>query len=163
MGFCSELLKGIVVETRTQAGPTECFLYSDKYYRDEDPRNDNVTVVCTPSDVLICLSTIPILGIAAGVTRMALAVIHSLGHLFAALVTFDKGHCVHAAKGGCEFLRGLIEATPIVGRQFARNYVAHGDWWMIKIYNPDYPDTLDRHMGNWVRLRQTRPNAYVVA
>lgn len=163
MVSCSDLLQGIVVETKTQAGLTGAFLYSDRYYRSEDPRNDHVTVVLAPGDILNCLSKIPLIGIAAGLTRMALAVIHSLGHLFAALITFDKGHCVHAAKGGCEFLRGFIEAIPGLGRNFATYYVENGEWWIMKIYNPDMPDTLDRHAGYWVHLKQSRPNAYVIA
>jgi hypothetical protein len=94
---------------------------------------------------------------------MALAVIHSIGHLFAAILTLDKGHCYHAGKGGCEFLRGAIEATPFLGRRFANTYYENGLWWMLKIYNPNRPDSLDRHTGKWSHLKEVRPGGYIVA
>jgi len=60
-------------------------------------------------------------------------------------------------------LRGFIESLPIAGRLFAKNYYHSGDWWMIKLYNPDHPDTLDRFANLWQDLRQNRPTAYVTA
>ncbi len=107
---------------------------------------------------LVCL---PFIGIVAGITRVALGIIHTTGHLFAALVTLKKGHLAHAAKGACETLRGIIESIPIVGRIFSHtNFIfdpikVHSgisfehSWWMIKIYNPQKPDGLDEIMGYW--------------
>ena len=103
------------------------------------------------------------IGIAAGITRMVLSVIHIIGHLLMACITWDKGHCYHAAKGGCEFLRGLIESIPFAGRAFARIYFNHGIWWMIKIYNPDEPDSLDTQTNEWAELKQNRPTGYIIA
>ena len=167
MVYFSDLLRGIVVETKAGPGFTGSFLYSDTYHEECDPTKQNEqpfeTVRFGSGNTLNDLSRIPIIGIAAGVARMALAVFHVLSHLFCALITFDKGYCYHAAKGGCEFLRGFIEAIPVVGRVFANHYVPNGEWWIIKIYNPDHPDTLDRYTGNWAHLKQVRPTAYVVA
>lgn len=165
MVYCSDLLKGIVIETKAGPGFTGSFLYSDKYHGECDPNKEQVfeAVRVGTGNVLNDLSRIPIIGIAAGVSRMALAVFHILSHLFCALITFDKGYCFHAAKGCCEFLKGFIEAIPVAGRLFANHYVANGEWWIIKIYNPDHPDTLDRCAGNWTHLKQVRPTAYVMA
>ncbi len=157
MPSIGDLLQGIVVETKTKSF-SGAFLYSDKIHYDE---HNIVTIEHQPW--LNELAKIPVIGIAAGVTRMALALIHTVGHLLAAVVTFDKGHLIHAAKGGCEFLRGFIEAIPIAGRYFANNYYRDGEWWIIKIYNPDAPDSLDRYAGNWQHFKQERPSGYSVA
>jgi len=157
MSSVSDLLKGIVVESRTQSWTGPLF-YGDKTYLGE---HEFVTMHL--QHPLNELSTWYVVGIAAGVTRMGLAAIHMVGHSFAALVTFDKGHCYHIAKGACEFLRGFIEAVPVAGRIFARSYYEDGFWWIIKIYNPDAPDSLDRHNGCWNRFRQMRPTGYVTA
>ncbi|NGX60531.1 MAG: hypothetical protein KR126chlam3_01707 [Chlamydiae bacterium] len=153
MPSIGDLCKGIVVETRTQSwtGP---YFYSDKEHTGIDYYN---------GPLLNELSRVFIIGIAAGITRMALAVIHCVGHLFMAVVTLSKGHSFHVAKGGCEFLRGLIEAIPFAGRKFANLYFEHGEWWIIKIYNPDDPDSLDRYADHWKGLRKNRPTAYVQA
>jgi hypothetical protein len=150
-----DLARGIVVETNTRSWTGPLF-YSDKAYSEEPsfyftqhPLNEG--------------AKIPVIGIAAGITRMALATIHTLGHLFVAVVKLDKGHLYHAAKGGCEFLRGFIEAIPFAGRSFARYYYEHGYWWIIKIYNPDFPDSLDRHENLWSGLKKGRPTGYVMA
>lgn len=166
MPSVSDVLRGVVVESRTKSWTGDLF-YSDKSFPRERVRNED----CDPHEVativihlpgLNDLSRVPVIGIAAGVTRMALAVIHTLGHTFAALVTFDKGHCYHAAKGACEFLRGSIEAIPFAGRAFSESY-KDGLWWILKIYNPDAPDSLDLHAGRWSYFKQSRPSAYVMA
>jgi hypothetical protein len=104
------------------------------------------------------LVKIPFVGIVAGVARVALGLIHTVGHLLAALLTCKKGHLFHASKGTCEILRGIIEAIPIIGRIFANAYDSTAmydfgeggrSWWMIKIYNPEKPDGLDQWMDNW--------------
>ena len=108
----------------------------------------------------------PVVGILAGIARMALAIIHTVGHLFAAAATLEKGHLYHALKGCCEFVRGMIEAIPIVGRVFSYYYsspkVSQADsqenirsWWIIKMYHPKHPDPLDMVMQGWGLLRNS--------
>ena len=147
----SALLHGIVVET-TVPSPTGNILYSD--YATVNGQKDSLLNKC---------AKIPFVGIVAGIARMALGILHTLGHLFAALVTLNKGHLYHAAKGACEILRGGIEALPIIGRIFANTYNSQGtpweedgvrSWWMIKIYNPEKPDGLDKWMRNWACFPQ---------
>jgi hypothetical protein len=159
MTSVSDLLRGVVVESTTKSWTGPLF-YSDKTIPEPD---NNVTIRYTGQHPLNELARIPVIGIAAGVTRMALSVIHTIGHLFAALVTCNKGHLFHGAKGACEFLRGFIEAIPIAGRVFANSYYTEGYWWILKIYNPDAPDSLDRDQGGWLDFRQARPTAYVTA
>lgn len=149
----AELLNGIVIETKTTTW-TGGFFYSD-----QPPR---CTISRNPPPMLNKLATIQIIGIAAGIARVACAILHILGHLLAFLVTLDEGHLYHAAKGGCEFLRGCLEAIPFVGRNFANWYYVNGNWWIIKIYNPEIPDRLDKQVNFWADLKQSRPNAYVV-
>lgn len=141
------LLHGMVLETRTES-ITGKYLYSDF-----------ASGKASKDTTLNLLTKIPFVGIAAGVARVALGIIHTVGHLLAATFTFKKGHLFHAAKGGAEILRGAIEALPIIGRLFANQYNSapvvdmYGDggrsWWMIKIYNPDKPDGLDIWMDLW--------------
>lgn len=142
---------GYVMETRTKT-LTGRLIYSDRVI---DPFYMNST---PPTTCLNGWAWIPVLGIAAGIVRTAIATIHIIGHLFAALFTFDKGHLFHAAKGGCEFLRGLIEATPFIGREFA---MSNRQYWIIKIYNPDSPDGLDKYWNNWTEFKQNRPTGYI--
>lgn len=146
--FTAGLLHGMVWETKVES-LTAKYLYSDF-----------ATGLGEKDSTLNNLVKIPILGIAFGVARVALGAIHTLGHLFAALLTLKKGHLFHASKGAAEMLRGLIEAIPIFGRIFANSYNAtpaydyyhegSRSWWMIKIYNPDKPDGLDEWMSNWI-------------
>jgi hypothetical protein len=159
MPTISDLFQGVVVETKAKSlmGP---LFYSDKSYEESFDCYGN-TFISQPW--LNDLAKYPVIGIAAGVMRMALAIIHSIGHLLAALITFDKGHCFHAAKGGCEFLRGLIEAIPLVGRAFANFYSRYGNWWILKIYNPNAPDSLDHHLNLWDSIKHNRPSGYVTA
>ena len=141
------LFHGMVLETTAESwtGP---YLYSD--FATGNGEKDTA---------LNTLVKIPFIGILGGIMRMALGIIHTLGHLFAFVFTQDKGHLFHAAKGLCEMLRGGIEAIPVIGRIFANFYSSrpiydplnHGarSWWMIKIYNPQQPDGLDQWMNNW--------------
>lgn len=140
--FTIGLLHGMVWETNVESF-TGKYLYSDfaigKAKKDTALNN---------------LVQIPLIGIAAGITRVALGLIHTVGHLLGALFTFKKGHLFHASKGACEILRGIIETIPVIGRLFANQYNSSEDgnarsWWMIKIYNPKKPDGLDKWMDNW--------------
>lgn len=147
---CSKLLVGIVVET-TVNSYTGNVLYSDY-----------ATGLGEKNSFLNKCAKVPIIGIVAGVLRIVLGIIHTLGHLFAALFTQKRGHLYHAAKGLCEILRGSIEALPIMGRVFAnlynsspalysQNWEEGGrSWWMIKMYNPEKPDGLDKWMNLWM-------------
>lgn len=152
-----DILQGVVVETRTTS------LTGPLFYSDRKHEYYEYNTFSYPQSFLNSLSTIPVIGMLAGITRMVLAVIHTVGHLFAALITINKGHCYHALKGGCEFLRGFIEAIPLLGRKFAQDYCRSGQWWIIKIYNPDAPDSLDEYANFWNNLKQNRPSGYVVA
>ncbi len=108
------------------------------------------------------LARIPLLGLVAGIVRIALGVIHILGHLLAAPFAREQGNLGHAAKGGCEILRGVIESIPIIGRIFANTYSpdphtaksrlgisCSGNYFIMKIYNASRPDTLDQYSNNW--------------
>lgn len=110
------------------------------------------------------LSRIPLVGIIASIGRVVLAVLHIIGHAFLALVTQNKGHLYHAAKGMVEIKSGLLDAVPILGR--LRAYVAYHDgshfsptshWDCIKIYNPNNPDLVDIENGLW-----NRPSPHLV-
>lgn len=152
----SGLFHGLVMETTVESW-TGDFLYSD-YATGKGEKNSTLNTAVE----------IPFVGILAGVMRVVLGIIHSIGHLIAALVTGKKGHLFHAAKGGCEILRGLIEALPIIGRIFANLYnsnpwydpedIGTQCWWMIKIYNPLKADGLDQWMDNWNRF----PECYYI-
>jgi hypothetical protein len=146
----SSLLHGMVFETQVESITGE-YLYSD------------FAMGKGEKDTLLNrLVRMPFIGILAGVVRVALGIIHTVGHLLASIFTCKKGHLFHAAKGGCEILRGLIEMIPIIGRIFAGCYgapyhdssdymdIGSRAWWMIKIYNPTKPDGLDQWMDNWV-------------
>lgn len=150
----SKLLIGTVVESRTPSC-TGKYLYSDFAMQDGEVQKNSL---------LNNLTQIPIVGRLAGIVRIALGIIHSTGHLLAYLGTWDKGHLYHAAKGGCEILRGGIEAIPVIGLIFAWLYMIPlrnaRCWWMIKMYNPDAPDGLDRYMDNWDRWQIEAPQLY---
>lgn len=152
------LLNGMVVETTAESWTGE-YLYSDYATLYGAAEKDSF---------LNKWAKIPMLGIFVGITRIALGIIHTIGHLISYLYTQNRGHLFHAAKGCCEILRGFIEATPLIGRVFANLYnpnillvewdPADGNgarsWWMLKIYNPDKPDGLDKWMGNWKNFPQ---------
>lgn len=154
MELAFNLLQGVVVETSTGSW-SGYLLYSDPSYREDG------SVKTQP--FLNKMATKNVIGIAAGIFRMALAIIHCVGHLFAALVTFNKGHLFHVGKGGCEFLKGFTEAIPYIGRAFANIYYDNGVlWWMIKIYNPECPDAIDKKTCEWKSFKKYRPSAYFV-
>jgi hypothetical protein len=139
------------------------WLYSDYYGANFDDQD-----CIEKTTFLNRRSTYPIIGIAAGVSRCALATIHIIGHLFAALIFRDQGHLAHAFKGCAEFCRGIIEAIPIVGRIFSiamnptgslPSYLFHGcpgcrrikecySFFLIKIYNPKKLDEIDQAVIN---------------
>ena len=137
-----DLLQGIVIETKLPSWTGE-ILYSDTGH------NDHATMDVQYS-VLDYLARVPIIGVVAGIIRIALAALHILNHTLALIFTLDSRHCIHLAKGGCEFLKGLIQSIPIVGHLFTRSWIENdGEWWIIKIYNPDMPDSLDEHANLW--------------
>ena len=134
---------------RTIGQDYQVFKYIGSYTEIQDP-------------ALNKLARIPLLGIVAGIGRIALGVIHILGHLLAAPFAREQGNLGHAAKGGCEILRGVIESIPIIGRIFANTYSpdphtaksrlgisCSGNYLIMKIYNPSRPDTLDKYSNNW--------------
>jgi hypothetical protein len=152
-------LSRYIVETDVNSwtGP---YLYSDFAYQQNQQNVPSVVMDST----LNKWARQPIIGIIAGIARMALAIIHTIGHLLAAGVTLQQGHLYHALKGCCEFLRGVIEATPIVGRVFSHYYSsipangnAERSWWIMKIFNPQHPDALDQIMHAWAGLANS-PN-----
>lgn len=142
MCFCIGLFShGVVVKTNITS-------FTGKYlYSDEAPGMENE---------LNSMARMSIAGIAAGISRCIMGIFHTIGHLFAALVTWKMGHLFHALKGSCEALRGIIEAIPLIGRVFAigcgQGFPWSGNyhsWWMIKIYNTERPDNLDKHREYW--------------
>jgi hypothetical protein len=153
MSSISDFASYYVVETnaRSWLGP---YLYSDRRYP------ENSTAGTPYQSPLNELSRIPFIGSIAGTLRMALAAIHSLGHLLAAALTGNKGHLYHAAKGGCEYVRGYIEETAMIGRIFANVYYYAADWWVMKIYSPSSPDSLDKHRQLWVDFKNNHANRY---
>jgi hypothetical protein len=153
------LLHGMVLETTAESWTGE-YLYSD--FSTSAQRKG-----CEKDTTLNGLVKIPLLGNVAAVGRIALGIIHVIGHLLAAAVTFNKGHLFHASKGVCEIFRGVIEAIPLIGRIFANFYnsipIEMSEarcWWMIKIYNPNKPDGLDHYMNQW---KGFSPTFYVKA
>ncbi len=136
--------KGFIVKTNVTSWMGK-ILYSDFYSVRKS--EDRETQIQDP--FLNQIARLPVIGIIAGITRSTLAIIHILGHLFAALITRKTGHVYHAAKGACEFSRGLLEAVPIVGRIFSWSYtgvfspVSTGSFWILKIHNSENPDLFD--------------------
>jgi len=155
----SRLLAGIVVESKVPSAIGE-YLYSDFAIQ-----NGIVLKNCALNN----LAQIPFLGFVAGVARIALATIHTVGHLigYASTNLREIGHLYHAGKGVSEAIRGVIEAIPVVGLLFAWIYnppIRDGrSWWMIKMYNPDKPDGLDRYMQGWHNWKNDVPQLYVNA
>ncbi|KKK67694.1 hypothetical protein LCGC14_2951500 [marine sediment metagenome] len=152
----SDLLQGIVIETKLPSWSGK-ILYSDT-------EHDLLGRLQVEYSDLDHIASVPIVGVVAGITRVALAVLHMVNHTFALIFTLDSRHCIHLAKGGCEFLKGLIQSIPIAGHLFTRSWMKNkGEWWIIKIYNPNDSDTLDAHANFWRQLKQNRPNAYIIA
>jgi hypothetical protein len=148
MFFIQNLVSHQVVVETTIESWTGPFLYSD--YSTENGQADYPRFYAQDS-LLNKAVRLPFVGIFAGITRVALGIIHSFGHLIAASLTFKKGHLFHALKGGCETVRGLIEFLPIIGRLFAYSMSTFSleedgegrRWWMMKIFNPRKIDGID--------------------
>ncbi len=102
---------------------TGYFLYSDTYSK-IPPREKLQKPIERQVPLLSRWAAIPVIGILAGITRIALAKIHIVGHLLAAALFWDKGHLMHALKGAVEGVRGVIESTWVVGRIFVWLYDA---------------------------------------
>lgn len=136
---------GIVVESNTKSwtGP---YLYSDYAV---------LGGVIRKNTKLNELVKNPVLGNFAGIARIALGIIHTIGHLFAFLFSFNRGHLFHSLKGICEIVRGVIETIPIVGQLFSYRLMPEFDgssWWLIKIYNPMNLDGLDIVRHYWLAI-----------
>lgn len=160
------LLQGIVIENTLPLTWTGELLYSDKDY---DYLGKNIItgkmMIEESYPFSDYLAMIPIIGIAAGITRIAFAALHMLNHSLAFVFSLDRRHFAHLAKGLCELFKAAIQSTPIIGNIFAYLWVCKlkGFWWMIKIYNPNSPDSLDIHADYWRSLKQNRPTAYITA
>jgi hypothetical protein len=155
MQLISDLCRGIVVETKLHTFVTGNILYCDYV---EDPYSRSTRI----NSLIDLAAAVPILNIFAGITRIVLASLHIIVQSLALVFTFDRRYIVHIAKGGCEILKGLIQATPFVGHKFTRFWFDNGYWWMIKIYNPDKPDYFDEDQNYWKDFRISRPTAYFV-
>lgn len=155
------LAMGYVVET-TAKSFTGNLLYSD-YLNVKDYDRD-----IEQTTFLNMLAYVPVLGIVTGVARIALGIIHVLGHLVLAAVcsSTSKGHLYHAAKGLIEIGVGCIEAMPIVGRVYAwlvrpsscvprviAQSVKNHSFAILKIYNPEQPDSLDTYSSLWANWK----------
>lgn len=150
------------VTTKTES-ITGKYLYSDTYAEIPKVLSDTWWVRYERSFLNAC-AAIPFIGPLAGAARCALAIIHIIGHLFAALIFWDSGHLVHALKGCAEWLRGGIEIMPVLGRLFVWLYDAPGyerfpcfrmpyghpverwSFFLIKIHHPDKPDKIDQEI-----------------
>jgi hypothetical protein len=106
------------------------------------------------------LAVIPVIGTAVGIIKIAFAALHMLSHSSALVFTLDRRHFAHLAKGLCELSKAIIQSIPIIGNIFAYLWIGrlNGKWWMIKIYNPKSPDSLDIHANYWKSLRQQSSN-----
>lgn len=158
----SNLANGIVVENTLHSW-TGDLLYSDTGY-------DQFQSIYPQNSVLDHLASKPFIGILGGIIRVALAAFHILVHTLSLIFTFDFRHFMHIAKGGCELLKGIIQSIPIIGHWFSHSWLHEwkGAWWMIKIYNPNKPDSLDEYSRNfdphqdyWNALKTSRPSAYI--
>lgn len=145
----------------TTGSITGNILYSDTYVQRTIPSEGTAPVTLSKKPFLNRLAVIPILGSAVGVFRVALAVVHIVGHLFAALIFWDSGHLKHVAKGSAEFLRGSIEAIPFVGNIFVFWFDAQVPYFiesmepqpfyaasvfLVKISHPNRRDHIDEYI-----------------
>jgi|SRR3989344_2111183 len=152
----------MTILSTTCSSITGKILYSDVYRQEPKVEDSSETFpikYVNETPTLNKWAMIPLVGSLAGISRMALAVIHMLGHTFAALIVWDKGHFCHVAKGAAEFLRGAIETIPIVGSFFGFFYdmpigsykfgmspcknVYMYSFFLIKIQNPQKDDSID--------------------
>lgn len=137
------------------------FIYSDCYsHRKLSITPPGLSRLSFPSKkhvypILNWIALVPIIGGVAGIVRFVLAIFHTIGHLFAALLTWNKGHLAHSLKGCSEMLRGVIETIPIAGQFFAWahvdidrflvfEHVQHfASFFLMKLYNPKKIDAVD--------------------
>lgn len=138
----------LTTKAQSLTGP---LFYSDQWW-DFGYGNDADNV-----PFLNSFANVPILGRIAGVVRLVLALIHAVGHSFAAIFISSE-HLKHVAKGGTELLRGVIESIPVVGEIFSwcynpnmikdflnpKEFKPEWNFFLIKITNPDAPDLIDR-------------------
>jgi hypothetical protein len=148
-------------------------LYSDTYAKTKGLYDSGPSIYVMPT--LNTLAAIPLLGPLAGILRVALAIIHMIGHTVAALIFWNTGHFCHVAKGGTELLRGVIEMIPIVGRLFAWFYDARApliptsqsstkysySWFILKISNPFLCDEIDRYLMDQGMLSNRHSNQII--
>lgn len=158
------LVRGVVIENTLHSW-TGDLLYSDTGY-------EEMCSVYPQHSLLDYLASKHLIGVVGGVIRVALAALHVLGHTLAFPITLDTRHFAHIAKGSSELLKGIIQSIPIIGSYFSRAWINDwkGSWWMIKIYNPNHPDSLDNFSRDhdetkecWGYFKQTRPEAYFVS
>lgn len=130
---------------------TGLYLYSDQWFK---------WCGCGETPALNAFAQVPIIGMLSGWARCLLALVHITIHLISALFTGRMGHLAHAAKGVAEFLRGLLEATPFIGRFFSNLYNGriltpthtcasdpyHCNFFLVKLYNPNEPDFIDKSL-----------------
>ena len=150
-----------IILTTECTSVTGSFLYSDTYAT--SVRSGENIRVEKEIPFLTELAAIPVLGIVAGITRCALAIIHMIGHLFASIIFWNIGHLYHVVKGGAEMLRGGIEMIPIVGRVFvwyvdAPAFALHGQFqtedesrgnvFLVRISHPKIKHPLDFVLKN---------------
>lgn len=129
----SEPCLGLVFQTDVKS-PLSSILYSDS--ESFTPASCSLEQGFEKIPFLSKAAVIPFIGTIAGIIRCTLALFHTIGHLFAALVTFNQGHLMHAVKGGAELIRGMIEAIPAIGTLFAVAIDAH---------THKYPPLADAH------------------
>ena len=106
-----------IINTNTVSW-TGSILYSDAHEVNAN-REGYSTKRVVKQSFLNNWAMVPVLGIGAGAFRVVLAIIHTLGHLAAAVIQQNLEHTSHAMKGCAELLRGLIEMVPIAGRVFS--------------------------------------------
>lgn len=90
-------------------------LYSDAHACDKQCEKSKMPILNT-------LAEVPIFGRLIAIARIALSIIHVIGHITAALVYWNICHLYHVIKGLAEFLRGLIEIIPLIGMIFSLLY-----------------------------------------
>lgn len=161
----------IIMETDV-GSITGKYLYSDYGHQKSYDSEDNLQEIKIHESKLNKFAKIPLIGRMAGIMRIALGAIHIIAHLFAAIVTFKKGHLFHVSKGMCEILRGVIETIPIIGCLFAiyfvpdfepsqsskqkqQMYISYNSF-IIKIYHPHKKDLLDDIVGDWQKVPDSK-------
>lgn len=133
-------------------------LYSDTYI--QFPKADSQEKMKMQMPLLNKLAAMPFIGHFSGIFRSLFAVVHIAVHLVLALFYWEREHLAHVVKGCAEFVRGIIETLPFVGRLFAWTYgppafplkflnskraksEEEARCFLVKITNPDKLDKLD--------------------